>query len=366
MQDENDHSSPVASDVAAHPDAGILVGSDNQAGAHPKVLQALTAASSGLVPAYGEDALSDRVTQRLSALFETECDVFLVATGTAANSLILSAMCPPWGAILCHQGAHIINDENTAPEFFTGGARQIGVPGELGKPDHHAIREQVKISQLHGVHNVKPSVISLTNATEQGTVLQPDEVAEFGELAKACNLGLHMDGARFANAIASSGASPADMTWRSGVDALTFGATKNGAIAAEAVVLFNDRYSEDFAYRRKRSGHLWSKHRFLAAQFDAYLCDDLWLENARYANRLATKLATGLGAIEGVSLPWPTEANEVFPVIPATINRALEAAGFVYYPWPVMENMKRFVTSFATAEADIDRLLVVAREAAQG
>ena len=349
--------------TANSPPAVTFMGSDNQAGAHPKILDALASASSGLVSAYGEDSLTESLNHRFSEIFEVDCEVFLVATGTAANSLILSAMCPPWGAVLCHEGAHIINDENTAPEFFTGGARQIGVPGELGKPCHDAIRAQVELAQLHGVHNVKPTAISLTNATEQGTVLKPAEVAAYGELAKELNLGLHMDGARFSNAVVGSGASPADLTWRSGVDVLTFGATKNGAIAAEAVVFFNDRFSEDFAYRRKRAGHLWSKHRFLAAQFDAFLADDLWLDNARHANALAARLANWLSQLPGVTLPWPTEANEVFPVLPEAIDQALEAAGFVYYPWPMVPGMKRFVTSFVTDPEDIDRLLAVAKSA---
>ena len=341
------------------------MGSDNQAGAHPAILEALALASDGLASAYGEDSLSETLHSRVSDIFETDCEVFLVATGTAANSLILSAMCPPWGAVLCHEGAHIINDENTAPEFFTGGARQIGVPGELGKPSHDAIRAQVELAQLNGVHNVKPTAISLTNATEQGTILQPAEVAGYGELARELDLGLHMDGARFSNAVVGSGASPADLTWRAGVDALTFGATKNGAIAAEAVVFFNDRFSADFAYRRKRAGHLWSKHRFLAAQFDAFLTDDLWLDNARHANALAARLATGLSDLPGVSLPWPTEANEIFPVLSPAIDVALKQAGFDYYDWPIIEGMVRLVTSFTTDAADIERCLHVARTASQ-
>jgi len=349
--------------AAEAPQKTTFMGSDNQAGAHPAILEALALASDGLASAYGEDSLSETLNARVSDIFETDCEVFLVATGTAANSLILSAMCPPWGAVLCHEGAHIINDENTAPEFFTGGARQIGVPGQLGKPCHDAIRGQVELAQLHGVHNVKPTAISLTNATEQGTILQPTEVAGYGELARELDLGLHMDGARFSNAVVGSGASPADLTWRAGVDALTFGATKNGAIAAEAVVFFNDRFSADFAYRRKRAGHLWSKHRFLAAQFDAFLAGDLWLDNARHANALAARLATGLSQLPGVTLPWPTEANEVFPVLPEVIDQALEAAGFVYYPWPMVPGMKRFVTSFVTDPEDIDRLLAVAQSA---
>ena len=288
----------------------IYLGSDNQAGAHPKILEALAKASEGMANAYSEDALSETVSQRFEEVFETPCEVYLVATGTAANSLVLSAMCPPWGAILCHEGAHIINDENTAPEFFTGGARQIGLPGSLGKPDHLAIREQVQAAQLHGVHNVKPAAISLTNATEQGTVIRPDEVG--------------------------------GLVWMPDL-----GATKNGAIAAEAVVFFNDRFSDGFAYRRKRAGHLWSKHRFLAAQFDAFLSNDLWLRNARHANDLAAQLSAGL-AIPGVSVPWPTQANEVFPVLQPGIDAALRAAGFDYYDWPVVRHVVRLVTSFAT------------------
>ena len=351
--------------AAEAPQKTTFMGSDNQAGAHPAILEALALASDGLASAYGEDSLSETLNARVSDIFETDCEVFLVATGTAANSLILSAMCPPWGAVLCHEGAHIINDENTAPEFFTGGARQIGVPGELGKPSHDAIRAQVELAQLNGVHNVKPTAISLTNATEQGTILQPTEVAGYGELARELDLGLHMDGARFSNAVVGSGASPADLTWRAGVDALTFGATKNGAIAAEAVVFFNDRFSADFAYRRKRAGHLWSKHRFLAAQFDAFLTDDLWLDNARHANALAARLATGLSDLPGVSLPWPTEANEIFPVLSPAIDVALKQAGFDYYDWPIIEGMVRLVTSFTTDAADIERCLHVARTASQ-
>ncbi len=341
-----------------------LIGSDNQAGIHPTILQAISDASVGGASAYGEDALSQRIAAQISEVFETPCEVYLVATGTAANALILSAMTPPWGAIFCHHGAHVINDENTAPELFSGGGRQIGLAGPFGKPCLDELNDKLSTLTQHDVHNIKPAAISLTNATEQGTVFQPDELAAYAEVAGRAGLGLHVDGARFSNAVISTGASPADLTWRAGVDALSFGATKNGAMAAEAVVLFNDRFSEDFAYRRKRTGHLWSKHRFLAAQFEAFLRDGLWLENARHANAMAAKLAAGLKALNGVELPWPTEANEVFPVLPDAIDAALESAGFVYYPWPVVAGMKRLVTSFATQEEDIDRLLAVARSAA--
>ena len=338
--------------------------SDNQAGAHPDVLDAVSRNASGLTPPYGEDPLTLGVQRRLQDLFETDCEVFLVATGTAANALVLSAMCRPWGAILCHEDAHIYCDENTAPELFTGGARQIGLAGDLGHPSMEAIKARVATSRENGVHNARPAVISLTNASERGTVLPPHDVAQYGDLAKELGLALHMDGARFSNAVASTGASPADLTWRAGVDALTFGATKNGAIAAEAVVFFNDRFSDGFAYRRKRAGHLWSKHRFLAAQFDAFLSNDLWLRNARHANDLAAQLSAGLAAIPGVSVPWPTQANEVFPVLQPGIDAALKAAGFDYYDWPVVPGMVRLVTSFATDPADVERCLEVARTAA--
>ena len=335
-------------------------GSDNQSGVHPQILAAMTDTASGTAPAYGEDDWTQAVTERLSAVFERPCQVFMVATGSAANALALSALCPPWGGIYCHHAAHIINDENTAPEAISGGARQLGIPGEAGKPDPTAIREHIVASQIHGVHNVKPSAISLSNVTEWGAVYTPDEVAEYGAIAREHGLGLHMDGARFANAVVSSDAHPADLTWRAGVDALSFGATKNGAMAAEAAVFFNDEAAEAFAYRRKRFGHLWSKHRFLAAQWLGYLQDDLWLDNARHANTMATALAKGLAAIPGVDLPWAVEANELFPVLPTAIATQLEQAGAIFYPWPEQPGMVRLVTSFATTEEDVAEFLRVA------
>lgn len=335
----------------------IYFGSDNQAGAHPDVIAAIARSAEGRVPAYGDDLLTRNVEQQINDIFETECETFLVATGTAANALILSAMCPPWGAIYCHAGAHIINDENTAPEMFSGGGRQIGIQGALGKPSVEGIEAAIASATNHGVHNVKPAAISLTNATECGTCLHPDELARYGELAAKHGLGLHVDGARFSNALIGTGATPAELTWRSGVDALSFGATKNGVLAAEAVVFFNRRFSQDFEYRRKRAGHLWSKHRFLAAQFDAFLHNDLWLKNAAHANAQAQRLAEGLGKVPGVQLPWPVEANEVFPILPPGLAEALTAEGFDFYSWPGMPGMVRLVTSFNTDPADVSLFL---------
>ena len=245
--------------------------SDNQAGAHPAVLAAISDAAAGLAEGYGEDALTAAAESAVRDVFETDCAVFFVTTGTAANALAMSALCPPWGAIYCHEGAHIQNDENTAVELFTGGARMVGIAGDGGKPDVALMRSHMEIATVHGVHNAKPGAISLSNVTESGTVYRPEEVARYRQLADEFQLNLHMDGARFANAVVASGVNPADITWRAGVDCLSFGLTKNGGIATEAVVMFNQALAEDFAYRRKRAGHLWSKQRFLAAQWLALL-----------------------------------------------------------------------------------------------
>ena len=231
----------------------------------------------GLAEGYGEDALTAAAESAVRDVFETDCAVFFVTTGTAANALAMSALCPPWGAIYCHEGAHIQNDENTAVELYTGGARMVSIAGEGGKPDVALMRSHMEIATVHGVHNAKPGAISLSNVTESGTVYRPEEIARYRQLADEFHLNLHMDGARFANAVVASGVSPADVTWRAGVDCLSFGLTKNGGIATEAVVMFNPALAEDFAYRRKRAGHLWSKQRFLAAQWLALLENDLWL-----------------------------------------------------------------------------------------
>lgn len=331
--------------------------SDNLASAHPRILAALLEANTGFAAAYGEDELSKRVENRIGELFERECAVFLVGTGTASNTLALSAICPPFGAIYCHEGAHMLNDECSGPEFMTGGARQVAIAGAHGKLNPDILRSHLEMAQLHGIHAVKPSVISLTNATEAGTVYTPDEVAQFAAICREHRLRLHIDGARFANAVASLGVSPAEASWKAGVDVLSFGATKNGAIAAEAIVFFDKALAGDFGYRRKRAGQLWSKHRFLAAQFDAYLHDDLWLSLARHANAMARRLADGLAAIPGVSIPSPVQANEVFPALPQEVIAGLQNDGYMFYPWPILPGMIRLVTSFATTAEEVDALV---------
>ena len=331
--------------------------SDNQAGAHPAVLAAISDAAIGLAEGYGEDALTAAAESAVRDVFGTDCAVFFVTTGTAANALALSALCPPWGAIYCHEGAHIQNDENTAVELFTGGARMVGIAGDGGKPDVALMRSHMEIATVHGVHNAKPGAISLSNVSESGTVYCPEEVAAYRQLADEFRLNLHMDGARFANAVVASGVCPADLTWRAGVDCLSFGLTKNGGIATEAVVMFNHALAQDFAYRRKRAGHLWSKQRFLAAQWLALLENDLWLDNARHANSMAAELAAGFTAHDAIQLPWPTDANEIFPVMPEALREQLRAAGLVFYDWPQAPDMTRFVTHFGTAPAEIAHAL---------
>ena len=333
--------------------------SDNQAGAHPKVLERLHNLSEGSAAGYGEDQWTAAAGLAVQQVFETDCAVFFISTGTAANALALSALSPSWGAIYCHNGAHICNDENTAVEFYTGGARLVGVTGLAGKPDVDTMRSHMEIATVHGVHNAKPAVISLSNVTESGTVYSASEIAPYRDLADAYGLHLHVDGARFANAVVSTGATPAALTWRAGVDCLSFGLTKNGGIAAEAVVIFNKALAEQFAYRCKRAGHLWSKHRFLAAQWLALLEDELWLKNARHANAMAQQLAEAFSRHSSIDLPWIVDANEIFPVIPEKIRARLREAGLGFYDWPAQPDMTRFVTSFNTEAAAVDRAVAL-------
>jgi threonine aldolase len=331
--------------------------SDNVTGAAPEILEALTEAASGTVSSYGEDPITARVEAKLKEIFECDLAAFPVATGTAANSLSLSLLSPAWGAVFCHEGAHIAVDECGAPEFYTGGAKLIDLPGADGKLTATQLSALIP-GGLGVVHHAQPAAISLTQATEAGTSYRPAEVAAIAELAKRHGLGLHMDGARFANALAFLDATPAEMTWRAGVDILSFGATKNGALAAEAVVIFDRKLAEEFGFRRKRAGHLFSKMRFLSAQLDAYLTGDLWLKHARHANAMARRLAEGLASVPGVTLAHAVEANEVFADLPETAIRGLEADGFRFYRWLGEDKTRlRLVTAFNTKPADIEAFI---------
>lgn len=345
--------------------------SDNTAPVAPEIMTAIQAANHGTASSYGADALTERLTTLAHEVFETELAIVPVSTGTAANGLALAALSPAYGAIYCHENAHILLEECGAPEFYTGGAKLIGLPGSAGKLDRERLVEALALASNAGVHHVSPAAISLTQATEWGTVYRPDEVAALAGLARAHGLRLHMDGARLANAIARLGCTPAELTWRAGVDVLSLGATKNGALAAEAVVVFDPGLAAGFAERRKRAGHLLSKMRFLSAQLVAMLEQGRWLAYAAHANAMADRLAAGLEAVAGVRLVQPVEANEVFLVMPEPLITALHAEGYAFYRWltPPAEAgpVVRLVTSFATLPDGVDQLVVAAtRLAPQG
>lgn len=343
--------------------------SDNAAGVAPAILDAVVRANSGFAIAYGNDEWTRAVEWRLCEIFEREVAVFLVPTGTAANALAIAHLSPPWGAVLCHADAHIATDEAGAPEFFGGGLKLVGLPGEGGKLAPSTV--EAALGRGRGApHAALPAVLSLTQATEAGTVYRIEEVRALAALAHAHGLAVHMDGARFANALVSLRCTPAEATWKAGVDVLSFGATKAGALAAEAVIFFDAARANGMASRRKRGGHLVSKHRFLAAQFDAYLKDDLWLDLARRANAAAADLARRLTAL-GLRPFWPVEANEVFVALPPAVDDRLKAAGAQYYPWPrealpasaaVPPDHRpvRLVTSFATTAEDVERFVALA------
>jgi len=333
--------------------------SDNVSGIAPEVLAAIAAANSADAPSYGADPVTVRLTRRFTEIFEREVAVFPLATGTAANALALAAVTPPWGAVYCHEDSHVQTDECGAPEFYAGGAKLIAVPGADAKLSPAAV--EARMTEQGVVHHVQPAAISISQVTEAGTLYTPAEVAALGALARRRGLALHMDGARFANAVAALGCAPAEITWRAGVDVLSFGATKNGALAAEAVIFFDPAKADDFAYRRKRGGHLFSKMRFLSAQLEACLADDLWLKNARHANRVAARLANGLAQIAGARLRYPTQANEVFVELPENAIRALAQAGFGFYRWGGEASLcLRLVAAFDSRLDDAEALIAVA------
>ena len=337
--------------------------SDNAYGAAPEFLAALAEANAGPAPPYGVDEITARVQRRLCEIFERELAAFPVVTGTAANALALATLSPPYGAIFCHEYSHVMVDECGAPEFFSGGAKLVAVPGAHAKLTPESVRSALA-SYRGGVHSPKPSVITITQATERGTVYSVDEVAALAELARAEGMALHMDGARFANALTHLGCTPADLTWKSGVDALSLGASKNGALCADAVIFFDPALARDFEYRRKRAGHLLSKMRFVSAQLEPYLAEDRWLRHARSANALARQMADGLSAIPGLRLAEPVEANEVFVEMPDTLVRKLHDEGAQFYEWQKRENGRtliRLVLSFLTPVEHVTQFLRIAR-----
>ncbi len=349
--------------------------SDNVVGASRPVMDALLRANEGAESSYGADSFTTRATARLAELFAHEVIVFMVATGTAANALALASLCPPWGAVFCHHLAHVANDECGAPEMFTAGAKVVGIGGEDGRIAPDQFRAVLQAYPRGPVRRVQPGALSLSQATEMGTLYSVEQIAGLCNIAHEHGICVHMDGARFSNAVAALGCRPADMTWKAGIDVLCFGASKNGALACEAVVFFDPARADDFAFRAKRAGHILSKGRLFGAQMLAYLEDDHWLDLAHTANTRAQQLADLLTGVSGVRLAAQTPTNQVFVVLPRGMDAALRSAGARYHEWdadgfaPALqpsgdETFVRLVTSFATSAADIEQFVSIARGAA--
>ncbi len=345
----------------------MIFASDNWAGVHPAITRRLSDEASGFSAAYGSSELDRHIEQKFNQLFEREVAVFFVATGTAANSLALAAVNRPGGVSFCHREAHMIEDECGAPEFFTHGARLVPVDGENGKIDPQKLESEIARFPPDFVHAGQPMAISITQATEIGTVYQTNEISTISAIAKKHALPLHMDGARFANALVALDLSPAEMTWKLGVDIISFGATKNGCWCAEALVFTEPKMAKDLPFIRKRAAQLFSKTRFVACQFDAYLEDGLWLDLARHANTMADCLRDGITRSERARLAWPTYANEVFCIISQSVEDELTQQGAIFHEWNLPraeqnimgddENLIRLVTSFATKSDQVDRFI---------
>ncbi len=339
----------------------MFFASDNTSGACPEVMTALIRANDGYARGYGADEVMARVTARIRDVFDApDAIVHLVATGTAANSLALATFIQPWQAVFCHRHAHIADDECGAPEFFTHGAKLILIDGPHGKMLPEALSHALG-STGQSVHGVQRGILSVTNVTEAGTVYTPAEIAILTAIAKARHVPSHLDGARFANALAATGATAAEMTWKAGIDAVSFGGTKNGCMGVEAVVIFDPAKDWEFQLRRKRGGHLFSKNRFLAAQMDGYLHEGAWLRHATHANAMGTRLADGLARSNSVRQNHPVQANMMFPEWADGTHQRLEAAGAAYYRFPAPQGREgaRLVTSWSTTAEDVDRFLAV-------
>ncbi|WP_136636977.1 threonine aldolase family protein [Pseudooceanicola onchidii] len=347
----------------------MYFGSDNTGPVHPQIMQALTEANTGYTGSYGADPLMDEVRARIREIFEApEAAVYLVATGTAANCLALSCYCPPTHTVFCSPVAHIYEDECNGPEFYTGGAK-LTLVGDADKMTPDALRAAIEAEEVRGVHGPQRGPVSITQATEKGQTFTVAELTALTSVARDYGLPVHMDGARFANALVATNCTPSEMTWRAGVDVLSFGGTKNGCMGVEAVVMFDPDKAWEFELRRKRGAHLFSKHRYLSAQMAAYLRDDLWLSTARAANANMAKLADGLRALPEADFLYEPAVNMAFLTLPRRRLKALKDAGAVFNVWAGSLDdgdadeplTTRLVTDWALPEAEIDRFLDLAR-----
>ena len=342
--------------------------SDNAGPAHPQIIEALAKANEGYAMGYGADPIMAEVRTRLRDVFEApEAEVFLVATGTTANSLALATLTKPWETIFCAPTAHIHEDECNAPEFYTGGAK-LTIVGRDDKMTAESLRRAILAEETRGVHGPQRGPVSITQVTERGQIYTLDELSALTATAHEFGLQSHLDGARFANALVALGCSAAEMTWKLGIDAVSFGGTKNGCLGVEAVLFFDPVHAWEFELRRKRAGHLFSKHRFLSAQMAGYLERDLWLDNARRANMACARLAKGLRALPGVSFDYEPQANIIFLHMPRAMHQRLQAAGAVYYVLggdvengpPDEQLPARLVCDWSMSDDGIDRFLDLA------
>ena len=341
--------------------------SDNWTGAAPEIIKAIADEAGRIGAAYGGSAVDRAAEARFAEIFEREVKVFFVATGSAANALALAAVSKPAGAVIAHTESHILEDELGGVEFFADGARVVPVGGAAGKIDPEELRRALTRFPQGSVRNGRPVAVTLTQQTELGTLYSTEELRAVASVAKERAIPLHMDGARFANAIAALDISPAEMTWKAGIDIVSFGGTKNGCIAAEALIFFDTKLAEDMPFIRKRAGQLFSKSRFIAAQFEAYLNDGLWLKLARHANAMAALLRQGLASASNARLAWPTQGNEIFVVLRRDDADRLQKAGAAFYDWPEPHGMSvglrngeeiyRFVTAFTTQPSDVEAFL---------
>lgn len=339
-------------------------GSENTAPVHPVFEKAVLDANHGFATNFEDDKWSEKAKRDLEEFFQFKgLDVFVVSTGTAANALALGAMVPAYGTVLCHWDAHIETDECGAPAMFTNGARQIGLTGEHGKISIDSLNEHLESSRIGVVHSLQPRALSLTNLTEAGTAYNPDEIGMLCAIARKYKLGIHLDGARFANALVSTGATAAEMTWKSGVQVVVLGTTKSGSYGAEVVVSFEPDYREELAYLRKRSGHFAPKSRFLTAQISAYIENEYWRTSARQANAMAKRLASGFARISGAKIVHPVDGNEVFVQFDPAIEEALVYKGCKFQRlWRHQPRQSRFVCSWATTEEQVDELIRICSE----
>ena len=332
-----------------------IFSSDNVTGACPEVMDAIVAANDGIVESYGNDKWSLNLQKKLSEIFETDVVVFPVVSGTAANALALSVLSPAFGKIFCNELSHINTDECGAPEFFSGGAKLVTMTSDDGKINAKDLSQNIRGTGI--VHLSQPAAVSITQACETGTIYQLEEIKSIAATAHEHGLKVHMDGARFANAIVSLDVSPAEMTWKSGIDILSFGGTKNGCLTAEAVVFFKPELVGNFPYLHKRSGQLLSKMRFVSAQLEAYISNDVWLRNARNANNMAKLLSEGLAKFPDIKLAYTTQSNEVFVHLPSSTINLLNAKGYNVSEDELDGKSVRFVTAWNTVSDDIEKLI---------